>query len=109
MSDSAQERSEQPTAKRRSSARNEGRIARSPELSSAAVLLGGTLVLAMISARSFMSFHQEVVQEAMTALSFRDMGTGGAAGFVTNLGQRLFATILPFSLGTAAVVLAVAM
>ena len=45
---SSQERTEKATPQQRQRARDEGRIARSPELSAAVVLLGGTLALAIV-------------------------------------------------------------
>ncbi len=48
----SENRTEEPTPRRRQEARNEGRIARSPELGAAALLVAGTLLLSSIGGRA---------------------------------------------------------
>src|SRR5260221_4260698 len=62
-SDTGQERTEQPTARRREQARSDGRIARSPELVSASATLAGTAILATggVGAIGAFAHHQLLV------------------------------------------------
>jgi flagellar biosynthesis protein FlhB len=61
----ADNRTEKPTPKRRSEARKKGQIARSPDLTSAAVLLGG-LVALMISAPTMLDRFADVVRVGLS-------------------------------------------
>lgn len=51
MPDESQEKTEQPTAKRKGEAREEGNVARSTEVNSAMVLLAGTITLYFVGAK----------------------------------------------------------
>jgi len=51
MGESSQEKTEAPTARRRQEARNEGNVARSPDLTAALILLGGMLLLGNFGGR----------------------------------------------------------
>ena len=68
--DTGQERTEQPTARRRQTAREEGRVARSAEFTSAASTLAGTLLLGTAGAAALGAFvvHQLSASSAALAM-----------------------------------------
>lgn len=63
------EKTESPTARRLQQARDEGQIARSVELSAAAVLLAGAGSIAMAGGTSLANFAQRVLRESAGSLS----------------------------------------
>ena len=102
-----QERTEQATPRRRARAKDEGRVARSVELSTAAVLLSGTFALAAAGAASLSTFARGTLTEAWSALSFRDFGPGGSAGLIRSVTGQYLVAFIPFAVGVMVVVLAV--
>jgi flagellar biosynthetic protein FlhB len=94
-----QERTEQPTARRLQQAREEGRVARSAEVSSAAVLLAGAAVLAAAGGGAIGSFAQHSLRLGTSAMSMGEMTTAGAVQIVRTLVLGLLLALLPFALG----------
>ena len=94
MARSGDNKSERPTRRRLEKAREKGQIARSKEVPSAAVLLGGVLVLAF--------FGQTVLQamenEMQHAFDFRmpsDITIPYLSGIFSSVGWRVAAVLLP--------------
>jgi flagellar biosynthetic protein FlhB len=76
----ADNRTEKPTPKRRKEARDKGQIARSPDLTSAAVLLGG-IVAVIVTAPSMLDRFAEVVRVGLSQSG--DSHLAGRAGVGT--------------------------
>jgi flagellar biosynthetic protein FlhB len=94
--DSAQERTEQPTAKRRGLAREEGRVARSPELTSAAATLAGTALLGAGGAAAIGVFTGRQFAASAAALARgENEGAGALIGDTRAAIFGLLATLLP--------------
>jgi len=99
-----QERTEQPTARRRTEAHRDGQVARSTELSTAFVLLAGTVVMMTSAGASFTRFSTGLFRDALGAMSFRDLGAGGAVGFLRHTAGGYLLAFMPYALGMTAVV-----
>jgi len=104
---SAQERTEKATPQQRQRAREEGRIARSPELSAAVVLLGGTLALAIVGGEAFASHLRQLVVQAATLIAAPPMTASAAIGVVKNVAATTLTAIVPFTMVVLAAVLLV--
>ncbi len=98
-----QERSESPTPKRRQRARDEGQIARSVELSAAALLLAGAGSIAMSGGTSLANFAQRVLRESAGALSSGPLTPAGGANVLRTVVLGLVTALLPFFAGVAMV------
>jgi flagellar biosynthesis protein FlhB len=100
----SQERTEHPTQRRRDKAREEGQIARSQELSGAAVLLAGTLALAAGGA-ALTGYPARVLREAARAISADTLTPRGAELMLRSTAVGFVMALLPFlvSLAGAAV------
>src|SRR5690606_25596582 len=98
--DSSAEKSQEPTQKRLDKAREDGNIARSRELNTAAILLGGTAAVLifgglMVNALKRIMTHNMVLErEAMfdTSAMLRQLGDSAAAGLLSLL--PLFGVLL---------------
>ena len=97
--ETGQERNEAPTPRRREEAHREGQIARSPELVSALVMLGGGLLLAAWGGESLTRFAQRALVENSRSLSAGPYTTAGAVAVVRETGSGLMLALLPFALG----------
>jgi flagellar biosynthetic protein FlhB len=102
-----QEKTESPTGKRRQQARDEGQIARSVELSSAAVLLGGALSIAMSGGTTLANFTQRVLHESAGALSMDALTPAGGATIVRTVVLGLVGALLPFFAGVVVITVGV--
>jgi len=102
-----QERTESATPRRRARARDEGRIARSQELSAAAVLLASTGALATIGGPPIFNYAVTLLKECHHSLSADPLATFGAVVFLRNAALGFVLAILPFAVGMGAVVLLV--
>lgn len=101
-----QERTEDPTAKRRLKAREEGQIARSAELSAVAMLLAGAGVLAAAGGAPLADLAIQVVRSSAQSLSAGELTTSGATQMLSGIVSRLMFALAPFAIGvTAATVL----
>lgn len=98
-----QERNEKPTARRLAQARSEGQVARSTELSSAAVVMTGSLLLVTVAGTQMAEFSRRLMTESYSALAFRDMGAGLAA-VPAFAAKGFLLAFLPFALGLVVVV-----
>ncbi len=101
------ERTEQPTARRLQQARDEGRVARSPEVAAAAVLVAGALLLGGVAGGSLAGAATQVLRQAGAALA---LGGDSPLTLVTLTRQAGWIALiawLPFALGVAAVGVAV--
>lgn len=101
---SSQERTESPTQRRRDKAREDGQIARSQELSGAAVMLAGTLALAAGGA-SLTGYPARVLRETARAISADTLTPRGAELMLRSTVVGFVMALLPFlvSLAGAAV------
>jgi len=104
---SGQDRTESPTSKRRGEARNEGRIARSQDLSTAAVLLAGTVLLAGVGGRELGTFAVRLLQESARLLTSGPLTSLGAVHILRDTAQGLVMAILPFGLSLTGIVVGV--
>lgn len=102
-----QDRTESPTLRKREDARNEGRIARSQELSTAAILLAGTVLLAGVGGRELAAFAVRLLQESARTLTASPLTSLGAVRILRDTTQGLILAILPFGLGLTGIVVAV--
>jgi len=102
-----QEKSESPTARRRQQARDEGRIARSTELSAAAVLIGGGLSIAMAGGASLGTYACRVLTDCAHSLSGGAMTPEGASMALRGVVLGLVAALAPFLTGIVVVTVAV--
>lgn len=104
-SSSSQDRTEKPTPRRLEQAREEGRVARSPEVSGAVLLLGGALILSGFGAAALASFSGHLLQQSAHALAFgpTDSG-GGAVALLHDAALGMLLALLPFALAVASVV-----
>ncbi len=104
---SGQDRTESPTPKKRDEARNEGRIARSQDLSTVAVLLAGTLLLAGVGGRELGGFAVRLLQESARTLASGPLTSLGAIQILRDTAQGLVLAMLPFGLGLTGIVVCV--
>jgi flagellar biosynthetic protein FlhB len=99
----SQERTESPTPRRRQKAREQGRVARSQELSAAVGLLAGALALATVGGPPLAGFAARVLHESARSLSAGPLTSVGAAAMVRTTALGLMLALLPFVLSVAAV------
>lgn len=92
---SSQEKTESPTQRRREQAREEGQIARSQELSGAAVLLAGTMALAAGGA-AIAGYPARVLREASRAISADALTPRGAELMLRSTAVGFVMALLPF-------------
>ena len=104
---SGQDRTESPTPRKREDAHKEGRVARSQDLSTAAVLLAGTVLLAGVGGRELARFAVRLLQESAGTLSSGPLTSLGAIRILRDTAQGLVMAMLPFGLGLAGIVLCV--
>ncbi|MEO8450422.1 MAG: EscU/YscU/HrcU family type III secretion system export apparatus switch protein [Gemmatimonadota bacterium] len=100
-------RTEEPTAKRRQQARDEGRIARSSEFSAATMLLLGTVLLGTAGGRTIGTALTRLFRTAPAWLVMDQPGMGGAVSLIRSLLIKMFVSALPFGVGLALVAIAV--
>lgn len=93
-----QERTEQPTAKRLMQAREEGRVAKSPELTAAVVLMTGAIVLSAAGGGALGGFALRSLRLHASALSMGEMTPAGAATVLRQLVLGFLAALAPFAL-----------
>jgi flagellar biosynthesis protein FlhB len=105
--ETGQERTEQPTARRLSDARAEGRVPRSQELSAAVTLLVGAGLLGAAGGRALSDFSSGFFRESMHALTSDALGMEGAVFVLRHVTTGLLGAVLPVSLGIALMVVAV--
>ncbi len=102
-SESGQEKTESPTARRRQQARDDGQIARSTELSAAAVLLAGAGSIAMAGGGTLATFARRMMQESAGALSAGALTPAGATNVLRTTVLGLVAALMPFAGGVVLV------
>jgi flagellar biosynthetic protein FlhB len=101
--ESGQERTESPTARRRQQAREEGRVARSAELSAAAVLLAGAASIGLAGGQSLATFARRVMRDSAASLSTGALTPAGATHVLRTVTLGLIAALLPFVAGVVVV------
>jgi flagellar biosynthetic protein FlhB len=102
-----QERTESPTPRRRARARDEGRVARSTELSAAAVLLASTGALATLGGPPIFNYAVTLLKGSCQSLSTDPLVAVGAAGLLQKTAVGFLLAILPFAFGMGTIVLLV--
>ena len=100
-----QERTEAPTQRRREEAREEGRVARSVELSAAAVMLGGAILLSSIGVRGLSSFATRTVRGSAEWLSAGPISMATGVSILRTVAGGFVLAVLPFLLALTAVIL----
>lgn len=98
------ERTEQPTARRRQQARDEGQVPRSGEIAVAAGIVVGALLLAKTSGHSFARVATETLQRSSAALAATEVTPLATVRLVQQVGVAVLLAWLPFALGVGAVV-----
>lgn len=102
--ESAQERTEKPTQRRLDQAREEGKVARSQDLSTAAVVLTATALLAGAGGTAIGGLGIRLLRDSAAALAAPPMSAEGAIGLIRATGQAMLLALLPFAVGVVAVV-----
>ncbi|MFB3908846.1 MAG: flagellar biosynthesis protein FlhB [Candidatus Eisenbacteria bacterium] len=102
-----QERTEAPTPRRRQQAREEGKVARSPELNAAIGILGGALLLSAAGGPPIYAFAVQFTHDSAARLAADPLTAAGAVDIVRSLGFGFARAILPFLVGLTLIVLAV--
>lgn len=100
--DDGQEKSEQPTARRRQKAREEGQIARSTELSAVAVMLAGAAMLATSGGAPLADFAMRVARSSAQSLSSGELTASGAVEMLGGTVSQLMWALMPFAIGVMA-------
>ena len=96
------EKTEAPTGKRVEEARNEGQIAKSPELTTAAFLLGSTLTLTMAGPPLWRFLVDTMGRTLATAADASNAGAGAIA-LVQMMGFRTIVAISGLAVAMAAI------
>jgi flagellar biosynthetic protein FlhB len=99
-------RTEDPTPRRRQQAREEGRIAKSPELVSAAVLVTGAVLLASVAGRGLGRYAIGLFKTGPGWLVSMEQTSAGVVALVRSLTLRTAIAMVPFLVGIAVVALA---
>ena len=106
-SESGQEKTESPTARRLQQAREEGKVARSAELSAAAVLLAGAASIGLAGGESLATFAQRVLRDSAASLSGGALTPLGATQVLRTVTLGLIQALMPFVAGVAGVTILV--
>jgi len=104
---SAQERTEAATPRRREEARRRGEVARSRDLSGAAVLLAGVAALGMAGGTALASFARRLLAESAGWVAARPLSEQAASDLLRSVAMQTLSALAPFLVGMAAVVLVV--
>jgi flagellar biosynthetic protein FlhB len=99
-----QDRTEQPTPRRRQEARGEGRVARSTELSAAIVMLSGAMIFAAGGAAAFGTYVTRLFRQCGGFLSTEPLNATGAAGILRMAAGGFLTAFLPFAVGVTVLV-----
>lgn len=102
-----QERTEDPTARRKDEARREGQIPKSAELSTATVLLAGAAMLSMSGGQALSDFAMRIMRESASALSASPFTAAGSVNILRTVTLGLLAALTPFFVGTGVAATAV--
>jgi len=106
MAEQDQEKTEQATPKRKEEAREKGQVAKSREVSSAAILIGG-LVYFWFGAAPMMEKIMTVMKKDFAAAATVTLSVESVPFIITGLIYDLFSIVLPFFLLAACVALIV--
>ena len=105
--DSAQERTEEATPRRREQARREGRVPKSVELTGAAAIVGAALLLSGGAGQALSGFATRTLVENAGALTLGPLELPGAVAMLRGVALRLVVALLPFAGGLAGLVVLV--
>ena len=100
-------RTEDPTPRRRQQARDEGRVAKSQEFAAASMLIAGTLFLAGFGGRAIGRFALELFRVGPSWLLVEAPSIHGVTRLVTTLALRAAGAMAPLGIGLFVVALAV--
>jgi flagellar biosynthetic protein FlhB len=106
MADDYGDKTEAPTPKRRQEAREQGNVARSVDLTAAAVILG-MLVLLQIQGPALVEALRGVTEKSFAADVLADHDPAGVATLVLGLLGTIAPALLPLLLGVALVAILV--
>lgn len=101
------ERTEAPTQRRRDEAQREGRVAKSQELSSAAVMLAGVGALGFAGGRAIMTYTRGLMSESAAWIAAPPLTMDGASDLLASLIGRTLTALGPFFFALAGLVLTV--
>jgi flagellar biosynthetic protein FlhB len=99
-----QDRTEQPTARRRQRARGEGQVARSTELSAAIVMLSGAMIFAGGGGAAFGGYATRLFRQCAGFLSTDPLNATGATGMLRMALGGFLNAFLPFAVGVTVLV-----
>jgi len=103
MGESANERTEAPTARRRQEAREEGNVARSTDLTAAVSLLAAVLLLEVFGFRLLMGMKMIVTGMMTSSLGANPTRADDLAAIPSYMLQLLVTSLVPFVLGVSLV------
>jgi len=106
MAESAGDKTEAPTPRRRQEAREQGNVARSPDLSAATLLLGALLLMRWFGAGVIVALRS-VVGEMLSGHSMADLRGGGVSPQVMHLIGQVGMSVAPLLGGTILLAVAV--
>ena len=95
--DTSQERTEQPTPKRRQDAHKEGQVPKSQELSAAVLLITGSGVLAFTGGRTLAAYSHRLMIQDGAWLAGGGFTTAAAVSILQDVTLRTLAALLPFA------------
>lgn len=104
---SGQERTESPTSRRREKARQEGKVARSKEISGAVVLLGGTGTLVVFGGEAIGRYLVGLLRECGASLSTASREPFEMVGMIHRAGVGFLGVVVPILTALGVVVLLV--
>jgi flagellar biosynthetic protein FlhB len=93
-----QERTERPTPKKLQHAREDGQVAKSPEISAAAALLASGAGLAWFGGKAMATGANHVFEQSMNALRGGPMGSGDATVLLRDIARTTGLAVMPFFL-----------
>lgn len=102
-----QEKTEQPSPRKRDRAREQGQVAKSPELSAAVVILAGVGALTMSAGRGFAGASTQILNDAWAGLARPDGGLDATPGWLQGTGFHLLGLFASFGLVVSLVTVAV--
>jgi len=94
---SSEERTERATPRRREEARREGQVARSNELSAAAVMLAGAMTLGSVGGAALAGFAFHTMRDTARSLSLGPISSATAVHSLRAVLFELGAALLPFA------------
>lgn len=100
---SGQERTESPTPRRRQQARDEGRVARSVELSAALILIAGAFILSTVGGASIGRYASRLLRESTSLLAAAPMSSSDATEVLRSIASGFVLAMAPLFVGVCGI------